>query len=112
MDHALVRRAPAGGGAVDRGPRARRGGPPMRANRIRDLVRDGRVAYGVGLGINSPDLVELCGELGFDFVFLDGEHGATTATICRELQRAADVVGIETIVRVPHNDPPSIVPYL
>jgi 4-hydroxy-2-oxoheptanedioate aldolase len=54
----------------------------------------------------------MLGELGFDFVFLDGEHGATTPTICRELQRAADVVGIETIVRVPHNDGPSIVPYL
>lgn len=84
----------------------------MRQNRLRQLTSDGRVAIGVGMGFNAPDLVEFCGELGFDFVFFDGEHGGATAEVCRELQRAADVVGVETIARVPHNAATSIVPYL
>src|SRR3954447_3809168 len=84
----------------------------MRPNRLRELTLDGRVAYGIGISFNSPEVVEYCGALGFDFVFLDGEHGGATADLCRELQRAADAAGIETIVRVPHNDGPTMVPYL
>jgi len=66
----------------------------------------------LGLSFNTPDLVEFAGLLGFDFIFFDGEHGGVTAETCRELQRAADVVGVETIVRVPHNDGPVIGQYL
>jgi 2-keto-3-deoxy-L-rhamnonate aldolase RhmA len=77
-----------------------------------DLTADGRVAVGLGLSFNAPDLVEFAGLLGFDFIFFDGEHGGVTAEICRELQRAADLVAVETIVRVPHNDGPSIGRYL
>lgn len=84
----------------------------MRPNRLRELTKDGRVALGAGIGFNDPDLVEFCGELGFDFVFFDGEHGGATPEVCRGLQRAADVAGVETIARVPHNDRASIGPYL
>jgi 2-keto-3-deoxy-L-rhamnonate aldolase RhmA len=84
----------------------------MRANRLMKVTADGRVAVGLGLSFNTPDLVEFAGLLGFDFVFFDGEHGGVTAEMCRELQRAADVVGVETIVRVPHNDGPTIGHYL
>jgi 2-keto-3-deoxy-L-rhamnonate aldolase RhmA len=77
-----------------------------------DLTADGRVAVGLGLSFNAPDLVEFGGLLGFDFIFFDGEHGGATPETCRELQRAADLVAVETIVRVPHNDGPSIGQYL
>ena len=37
----------------------------MRTNRLMDLTADGRVAVGLGLSFNAPDLVEFGGLLGF-----------------------------------------------
>ena len=36
-----------------------------------------------------PSIVEICGLVGFDFVFLDAEHGAISPKDCEELVRAA-----------------------
>ena len=37
-----------------------------------------------------PSIVEICGLAGFDFVFLDAEHGAISPKDCEELVRAAE----------------------
>jgi len=46
--------------------------------------------------------------LGFDFVILDLEHSALTISQLEDLVRAADVVNLATIVRVPENNPTQI----
>ena len=77
----------------------------MRTNSLkRKLAADQRVC-GVLLEFNCPELLELFGHLGYDFVFLDGQHCGLTPDLGRAMIRAADVTGLTAIVRVPRNDP-------
>jgi 2-keto-3-deoxy-L-rhamnonate aldolase RhmA len=84
----------------------------MRANSLKAKLRDGRRVVGVLLTIQSAELVELFGHLGYDFVFLDAQHGGLTVESARELIRAAELTGMTPLVRVPRNDPSVILEYL
>ena len=59
-----------------------------------------------------PSLVEICGLAGFDFVFLDAEHGAISPKDCEELVRAAEVRQTIPLVRVPNAQPDTILRFL
>jgi 2-keto-3-deoxy-L-rhamnonate aldolase RhmA len=85
---------------------------PVRANALKAKLRAGQRVVGVLVTIQSPDLVELFGHLGYDFVFLDAQHGGITVETARELMRAADLTGMTPLVRVPANDPAVILEYL
>jgi 4-hydroxy-2-oxoheptanedioate aldolase len=84
----------------------------MRANSLKRKLAAGTRVCGVLVEFNYPDLIELVGHLGYDFVFLDGQHGGVSPQIARELVRAADLTGMTSIVRVPKNDPAIILEYL
>ena len=84
----------------------------MRTNTLKRKIQDGRRTCGVLVEINDADLVETLGHLGFDFVFLDGQHCGLNPEIARGLIRAADLTGMTSIVRVPKNDPAVILEYL
>lgn len=45
-------------------------------------------------------------------MFLDAEHGAITPDVCEGLVRAAELVGLPSVVRVPANDPHVILSFL
>jgi 4-hydroxy-2-oxoheptanedioate aldolase len=72
----------------------------------------GQRVVGALVTINNPELVELFGHLGYDFVFLDAQHGGLSLETTRELIRAAELTGMTPLVRVPKNDPPVILDYL
>lgn len=57
-------------------------------------------------------LVEICGLAGFDFVFLDAEHGAISPRDCEELVRAAEVRQTAALVRVPNAAQDTILRYM
>jgi 4-hydroxy-2-oxoheptanedioate aldolase len=84
----------------------------MRMNGLKRKLAAGKRVCGVLVEFNNPDLIELIGHLGYDFVFLDGQHGGLNPQIARELVRAADLTGMTSIVRVPRNDPAIILEYL
>jgi 4-hydroxy-2-oxoheptanedioate aldolase len=84
----------------------------MRENALKRMLAEGRVAVGTSLTFPCPELVEACGLLGFDFVFIDGEHDGAAPRDCQDLVRAADAVGVHAMVRVPRNDPQTILAYL
>lgn len=67
---------------------------------MRQQLRAGSTMIGAMLPIDAPMLVEMCGLAGFDFVFLDTEHGSITPAAYEGLIRAADLVGLPSIVRV------------
>ncbi len=69
-----------------------------------------RQGYVVGtfLEIPSPQLVELLGLAGFDFVVIDREHGSIGLERTEDLIRAANVSGICPMVRVPQCDPVAV----
>src|SRR3712207_4329177 len=84
----------------------------MRTNALKAKLRAGERVSGVLLTIPNADLVEMFGHLGYDFVFLDAQHGGIGVETARELMRAAELTGLTTLVRVPRNDPSVILEYL
>lgn len=84
---------------------------PTHRTRLLQRFRRGPGAFGPNLQIPSPDLVELIGLCGFDFVLLDGEHGAALSQL-PELLRACDAVGLPSLVRVPSHDRSVLLPPL
>lgn len=83
----------------------------MRPNKMRQKLERGEAVIGVNVQIDSPWLVELIGLAGFDFVMLDGEHGAAFNNL-PALIMAADVAGTTPIVRVPSHERGYILPAL
>lgn len=79
-----------------------------RINDLRRTVENGEAAFGVIDGLHSPTMVELVGDLGFDFVWQDFEHGGPSPWDGQRLEdvlRAADAVGTELLVRLPTHEP-------
>jgi 4-hydroxy-2-oxoheptanedioate aldolase len=71
------------------------------------LAAQGFVA-GTFLTIPSPQIVEILGLAGFDFVVIDTEHGSIHLESTENLVRAAATTGICPLVRVSHCDPVAI----
>ncbi len=84
----------------------------MRENRIRTRLADGKPAIGASLNINSPHLVEFAGSLGFDWVFIDCEHGSMSESDAEHMIRAAETYGMAPVVRVPANEAHLILRFL
>ncbi len=84
----------------------------MLENRIKQKMADGQAVYGIYLQWACPDLVEFFGHLGFEWVFIDAEHGIIGRESCADLVRACHVTGMTPVVRVPENNVGTILGYL
>jgi 2-keto-3-deoxy-L-rhamnonate aldolase RhmA len=84
----------------------------MRVNGLKRKLAEGKRVCGALVEFNCPELIEILGHLGYDFVFLDGQHCGLNPENARGLIRAADLTGMTSIVRVPRNDPAVILEYL
>ena len=91
---------------------SRHGDPPVRPNTTRAKLAAGQAVVGPLLSFNSPELVEFCGHIGFDFVLIDAEHNLLGPEPCQHLVRAAESGGLTPLVRVPRNEPSTILGYL
>lgn len=60
----------------------------------------GDTLYGMFIMLPSPAVVEMVGYAGFDYVVLDGEHGAAGTETLENQLRAADAAGIPALVRL------------
>jgi 4-hydroxy-2-oxoheptanedioate aldolase len=82
-------------------------------NALKERLAAGHVVVGAVLTeFPSPDVAEFCARLGFDFVFIDAEHGGVTPLLARDMVRAVLVGGATPLVRVPVNEPTVIQAYL
>jgi len=80
----------------------------LRANRVKEKLRAGEPVYGLFVSIPAPVLVEMVGCAGYDFAILDTEHTLVSPQELENLIRAAEVVGLSPLVRVPEADPGAI----
>lgn len=71
-------------------------------NRLKKIFAEGGTALGTFVVSNAPDLVEIVGLTGFDFVIVDNEHGPLGHESSQHLIRAAELRGITPIVRIPN----------
>jgi 4-hydroxy-2-oxoheptanedioate aldolase len=81
-------------------------------NPMIEKIRQGQPALGLSLMIPSPQLVEMAGKIGFDWVLIDCEHGSISLETVELMAMAAEAAGITAIVRPPKNDPEIIVQYM
>lgn len=73
----------------------------MRTNILKKNIREGKTS--LGLSISSwahPDLAEYLGYQGWDFVWMDVEHGSYTLADIANIARACDVAGISSMARI------------
>ena len=81
-------------------------------NKVKAAMNEGRVACGINLIFPSPQIVEILGQLDFDFIWLDGEHGPFGLGEVEDICRTADSVGLTTLARVPDISASTILRYL
>lgn len=77
-------------------------------NRVRERIDGGEAAIGAETKTRSPEVLELFGELGFDFVWLDLEHAGPSpydGPRLESYQRAAEATGTTVLARLPSADP-------
>lgn len=81
------------------------------SNRLKERIENDAVALGAGVATFSPTVIEVYGQVGFDFAWLDFEHTGPSpydAGVFEELTRAAEVADIDLLVRLPSGDPPLV----
>ena len=71
----------------------------MKPNRMKAKMLAGEPACGCSVMFPSPQIVEMIGHAGFDWVLLDCEHGSLSLSDVELMAMAADSVGITAIGR-------------
>jgi 2-dehydro-3-deoxyglucarate aldolase/4-hydroxy-2-oxoheptanedioate aldolase len=73
----------------------------MQINRTKHALKEGKLQVGCALGkIIQPEVATILGKAGFDWTFLDSEHGMAGVEALANLSRAAIAAGMTPIVRV------------
>jgi 2-keto-3-deoxy-L-rhamnonate aldolase RhmA len=84
----------------------------MKKNRMKEKLAAGEAVYGVSVMIPSPQIVEMVGAAGFDWVLLDCEHGTLTLESVELMAMAAEAAGITAIARPVSRSPEHILQVL
>ena len=75
----------------------------VRTNPVKSLLDAGGTIYSSSDRLTDPGLCEILGYAGFDFVLLDGEHGAMDPSSIDRLVQGCFAGGTVPIVRVLKN---------
>ena len=76
--------------------------PVVPASSLRERLEAGEGAICTMVGeLRQPSVMQLLANAGYDAVIVDGEHGAFSNETIGDLCRAASLVGVTPIVRVP-----------
>ncbi len=70
-------------------------------NRVKEALRAGKAQLGVGWSqFRSPDVARILATAGFDWAFIDAEHGGFDIETIQDICLVAALAGITPIVRV------------
>ena len=75
----------------------------VRKNRTKAKIKAGEIVRGITVSVNDPNIVELAGALGFDFVVIDCEHDLFNGRALEHNIRAANLHDMTPIVRTQNN---------
>jgi 4-hydroxy-2-oxoheptanedioate aldolase len=84
----------------------------MLDNPVRAALKAGRVTLGCFIPMPSPEITEIIAQAGFDFTFLDGEHGRISPDNAYAMVLASEARGVPAIARVGQNDRQVILKFL
>jgi 4-hydroxy-2-oxoheptanedioate aldolase len=80
----------------------------MKPNRMKDKIGRGELALGCSVMFPSPQIAEMLGCAGFDWVLIDCEHGSIGANDVELMAIACDAAGITPIARPKTKSPSDI----
>lgn len=80
----------------------------MFQNQLKKKLYQGEAAIGTFMAYSSPEIVEILGISGMDFVVIDCEHGPFSVESTTNLIRAAELRGLTPITRVTCNSETNI----
>ncbi len=73
----------------------------MRINHVKRALAEGKVQLGTGFGqLRSPEIPRLLAAAGFQWAFLDTEHGGFDLETVQDICRVSALCGLSPIVRV------------
>ncbi|MBI1786835.1 MAG: aldolase [Acidobacteria bacterium] len=73
----------------------------MRPNLVKQALAEGKMQLGTGFGqLRSPEIAKLLAAAGFQWAFLDTEHGGFDLETLQDICRVAVMAGLTPIVRV------------
>lgn len=80
----------------------------MKKNRMKEKLLSGQPVFGVSVMFPAPQIVEMLGKLGFDWVLIDCEHGSISPENVELMAMAAELSGLTPIARPWANSPEAI----
>lgn len=72
---------------------------------IKKKISEGKIVTGTVISFNDSSITEILGDLGYDFVWIDGEHSALERQAVQHHIMAARGTDAAPFVRIPWNDP-------
>lgn len=78
------------------------------ARSCKQKLARGEPVFGSFAFLPSPDIIEIMGLSGFDYVIIDTEHSPKSWEIITNMIRAAHLHGVDALVRVSENSPSAI----
>ena len=84
----------------------------VRQNKLRAAMDAGRIAKGFHMNFCAPGLIEVLGNLPFEFVYLDAEHGHFELEHIIHSCMAAEIYDLSVVCRAPRVDPNLVSQYL
>ena len=82
--------------------------PAYRPNLTKRKLAAGETVYGTLLTVMSPELVEMLGIAGLDFIIMEGEHGPWDESQILNIVRACELVGVTPTIRLSNLEPDRI----
>jgi 4-hydroxy-2-oxoheptanedioate aldolase len=68
-------------------------------NILKDKLKNGQTVIGTWSSLSSPNVINVLGTTGLDFVVIDMEHGSMSFETAENMVRAAEASGISPIIR-------------
>ena len=84
----------------------------MRTNHTKAKLAEGEVVFGGIVTRYAPDIIEILGLIGYDFVMIDCEHGPSDLDQVEHMVRAAEIFGITPIARIPDHADATVLRFL
>jgi len=73
-------------------------------NPLKEKLKQGRVVFGVSLGIGSPEVADVLGNIGFDYINFDTQHTSLSVETVQNMMAAMSYSQSTPIMRVVSND--------
>ena len=74
-------------------------------NPLKEMLLNGKIAVGTLIHIGHPEITEMLSNVGYDWLFIDAEHGPFNIETLQTMLQAMSGTKTVPIIRVPWNEP-------